>query len=107
MSNIKFSYTDPLAGTQMGDMGAMGAEDIVLLESFKPGVMAALCVTNRKKLMRELTVLLASKTPAEWQTLMEAQDIICGPIADYDMAMESPQLKKNGLIADTANAIER
>ena len=36
---------------------------------------------------------------------MEAQDIICGPIADYDMVMESPQLKHNGLIVDTPNAI--
>jgi crotonobetainyl-CoA:carnitine CoA-transferase CaiB-like acyl-CoA transferase len=65
----------------------------------------ALRVTNRKKLMKELTVLLASKTSAEWQTLMEAQDIICGPIADYDMVMDSPQLKHNGLIVDTANTI--
>jgi crotonobetainyl-CoA:carnitine CoA-transferase CaiB-like acyl-CoA transferase len=65
----------------------------------------ALRVTNRKKLMKELTVLLASKTSTEWQTLMEAQDIICGPIADYDMVMDSPQLKHNGLIVDTSNAI--
>jgi len=55
--------------------------------------------------MTELTVLLASKTSAEWQALMEAQDIICGPIADYDMVMESPQLKHNGLIVDTPNSI--
>jgi crotonobetainyl-CoA:carnitine CoA-transferase CaiB-like acyl-CoA transferase len=62
-------------------------------------------VANRKKLMTELTVLLASKTSAEWQVLMEAQDIICGPIADYDMVMDSPQLKHNGVIVDTPNSI--
>ena len=62
-------------------------------------------VANRKKLMTELTVLLASKTSAQWQELMEAQDIICGPIADYDMVMGSPQLKHNGLIVDTPNSI--
>lgn len=62
-------------------------------------------VANRKKLMTELTVLLASKTSAEWQALMEAEDIICGPIADYDMVMDSPQLKHNGLIVETPNAI--
>ncbi|MEY3740769.1 MAG: hypothetical protein RLZZ192_1445 [Pseudomonadota bacterium] len=62
-------------------------------------------VANRKKLMSELTVLLASKTSAQWQELMEAQDIICGPIADYDMVMESPQLKHNGLIVDTSNSV--
>jgi crotonobetainyl-CoA:carnitine CoA-transferase CaiB-like acyl-CoA transferase len=62
-------------------------------------------VANRKKLMSELTLLLASKTSAQWQELMEAQDIICGPIADYDMVMESPQLKHNGVIVDTPNSI--
>jgi crotonobetainyl-CoA:carnitine CoA-transferase CaiB-like acyl-CoA transferase len=62
-------------------------------------------VANRKKLMTELTVLLASKTSAQWQELMEAQDIICGPIADYDMVMASPQLKHNGLIVDTLNSV--
>ena len=62
-------------------------------------------VANRKKLMTELTILLASKTSAQWQELMEAQDIICGPIADYDMVMASPQLKHNGLIVDTPNSV--
>jgi crotonobetainyl-CoA:carnitine CoA-transferase CaiB-like acyl-CoA transferase len=62
-------------------------------------------VANRKKLMTELTVLLASKTSAQWQELMEAQDIICGPIADYDMVMDSPQLKHNGVIVDTPNSL--
>lgn len=62
-------------------------------------------VANRKKLMSELTVLLASKTSAQWQELMEAHDIICGPIADYDMVMDSPQLKHNGLIVDTLNSV--
>ncbi len=62
-------------------------------------------VLNRKKLMVELTGLLGSKTSAEWQILMEAQDIICGPIAEYDMVMDSPQLAHNGLIVDTSNSI--
>lgn len=62
-------------------------------------------VANRKKLMTELTVLLASKTSAQWQELMEAHDIICGPIADYDMVMDSPQLKHNGVIVDTPNSV--
>ena len=62
-------------------------------------------VKNRKKLMTELTVLLSTKTSAQWQELMEAQDIICGPIAEYDTVMESPQLAHNGLIVDTFNSI--
>lgn len=62
-------------------------------------------VKNRKKLMTELTVLLSTKTSAQWQELMEAEDIICGPIAEYDTVMESPQLAHNGLIVDTFNSI--
>ena len=33
---------------------------------------------------------------------MEAADIICGPIADYDMLLASPQLAHNGVIVETA-----
>lgn len=80
----------------------LGKPDLATHEDF---ANIPLRVANRKKLMTELTVLLASKTSAEWQVLMEAQDIICGPIADYDMVMESPQLKHNGVIVDTPNSI--
>ncbi len=62
-------------------------------------------VANRKRLMAELTSRLASKTSAEWQALLEAADIICGPIADYAMLMDSPQLLHNGVIIETENAI--
>ena len=62
-------------------------------------------VANRAKLMVQLTSRLAVKTSAEWQTLMEAADIICGPIADYAMLMESPQLAHNGVIVETRNLI--
>ena len=62
-------------------------------------------VANRAKLMARLTQLLASKTSAEWQEALEAADIICGPIADYGMLMESPQLAHNGVIVETSNSI--
>ena len=55
-------------------------------------------VANRGKLMTALKSRLASKTSQEWQALMEAADIICGPIADYAMLMDSPQLAHNGVI---------
>ena len=77
----------------------------VELATHQDFVTIPLRVRNRKKLMTELTVLLASKTSAQWQILMEAQDIICGPIAEYDMVMDSPQLAHNGLIVDTENSI--
>ncbi|MEI7571267.1 MAG: CoA transferase, partial [Alcaligenaceae bacterium] len=62
-------------------------------------------VANRDALMKELTVLLAHKTSFEWQELFEAADIICGPIADYNMVMQSPQLAHNGVIVDTHSSV--
>ena len=62
-------------------------------------------VANRHRLMAELSRRLASKTTAEWQALMEAADIICGPIVEYDELMRSPQLTHNGVIVETENAI--
>lgn len=62
-------------------------------------------VANRDGLMQELKALLAHKTSLEWQELFEAADIICGPIADYDMVMQSPQLAHNGVIVDTYSLV--
>lgn len=62
-------------------------------------------VANRHRLMAELSRRLASRTTAEWQALMEAADIICGPIVEYDELMRSPQLAHNGVIVETGNAI--
>ena len=75
------------------------------LETHSDFATIPLRVANRKKLMSELKILLASKTSSEWQVLMEAQDIICAPIADYDLVMESPQLKHNGVIVSTKNKL--
>jgi len=57
-------------------------------------------VANRGKLMREVSQRLAAKTTAEWQKVLEAADIICGPIAGYDEVMASPQLTHNGTIVE-------
>lgn len=57
-------------------------------------------VANRDELMREVSRRLAAKTTAEWQTLLEAADIICGPIAQYDEVLASPQLAHNGTIVE-------
>ncbi|MEJ8836339.1 CaiB/BaiF CoA transferase family protein [Ramlibacter sp. AN1133] len=61
-------------------------------------------VANRKALMSELSRRLATHTSAEWQERMEAVDIICGPIADYDMLAASPQLAHNGVIVEMRTA---
>jgi crotonobetainyl-CoA:carnitine CoA-transferase CaiB-like acyl-CoA transferase len=57
-------------------------------------------VANRAKLAETLGRHLAAKTTAEWQAAMEARDIICGPIADYDAVMASPQLAHNAVIVE-------
>ena len=62
-------------------------------------------VANRARLMTELKARLASKSSAEWQAVLEAADIICGPIADYAMLMQSPQLAHNGVIVNTESSI--
>jgi crotonobetainyl-CoA:carnitine CoA-transferase CaiB-like acyl-CoA transferase len=61
-------------------------------------------MAHRAELMAELTRRLATRTSLEWQELLEAADIICGPIADYDMLLASPQLAHNGVIVEMHNA---
>ncbi len=62
-------------------------------------------VANRAALMQVLKAKLAARTSAEWQAILEAADIICGPIADYAMLMQSPQLAHNGVIVDTHSSV--
>lgn len=57
-------------------------------------------VANRAALMRQVSQRLATRTTAEWQPLLEAADIICGPIADYGQVLASPQLAHNGAIVE-------
>ena len=57
-------------------------------------------VANRDLLMQEVSKLLSAHTTAEWQSRLEAADIICGPIADYREVMASPQLAHNGVIVE-------
>ncbi len=61
-------------------------------------------LVNRTALMAELSSRLAARTSLEWQEALEAADIICGPIADYDMLLASPQLAHNGVIVEAHNA---
>ena len=57
-------------------------------------------VSNRKKLNHAITECLSTRTTSEWIALLEAADIICGPIADYDEVLRSPQLAHNGVIVE-------
>ena len=60
-------------------------------------------VKNRDALMHEVTQRLAAHGSQAWQDKLEAADIICGPIADYDMLVASPQMLHNGVIVETRN----
>jgi crotonobetainyl-CoA:carnitine CoA-transferase CaiB-like acyl-CoA transferase len=57
-------------------------------------------VANRARLMEEISRRLATRTTAQWQGLLEAADIICAPIAQYDEVLASPQLAHNGVIVE-------
>jgi crotonobetainyl-CoA:carnitine CoA-transferase CaiB-like acyl-CoA transferase len=57
-------------------------------------------VANRALLFENISKRLREKTTAEWQELLEAADILCGPIADYDEVLRSPQLAHNGVIVE-------
>ncbi|MBL0426470.1 CoA transferase [Ramlibacter alkalitolerans] len=60
-------------------------------------------VANRKALTAELSTRLAAHGTLEWQERFETADIICAPIAGYDMVMDSPQLAHNGVLVETRN----
>ena len=57
-------------------------------------------VANRDLLMKEVSQRLSTRTTAEWQSRLESADIICGPIADYQEVLASPQLAHNGVIVE-------
>jgi crotonobetainyl-CoA:carnitine CoA-transferase CaiB-like acyl-CoA transferase len=57
-------------------------------------------VANRGLLMQEVSRHLAARSTAEWQVLLEAADIICAPINEYDAVLASPQLAHNGVIVE-------
>lgn len=60
-------------------------------------------VANRPELMAAVAQRLAAHGSQEWQERLEAADIICAPIADYDMLVASPQLAHNGVIVEMRN----
>ena len=57
-------------------------------------------VAHRAALMEEVARRLAAHGSLEWQERLEAADIICAPIADYDMVAASPQLAHNGVVVE-------
>lgn len=54
-------------------------------------------VRNRDALIAELEPILASKTRAEWMTLLEAAGVPCGPINRIDEVFTDPQVVARGM----------
>jgi crotonobetainyl-CoA:carnitine CoA-transferase CaiB-like acyl-CoA transferase len=77
--------------------GVVGAPALASHEDFATNPKR---VANRARLMQEISRRLVGKTTAEWQALLEAADIICAPIAQYDEVMASPQLAHNGVVVE-------
>ena len=48
---------------------------------------------------------LQRKTTAEWMPLMEARDILCAPIADYDELKKTDQFAASGTAVDIAHPV--
>jgi crotonobetainyl-CoA:carnitine CoA-transferase CaiB-like acyl-CoA transferase len=62
-------------------------------------------VANRVRLADEISKRLSSRTTRQWQALLEAADIICAPIVNYDEVVRSPQVAHNGAIVEMQHPV--
>jgi crotonobetainyl-CoA:carnitine CoA-transferase CaiB-like acyl-CoA transferase len=62
-------------------------------------------VANRARLAQEISKRLSSRTTQQWQGLLEAADIICAPILNYDEVVRSPQAAHNGAIVEMEHPV--
>jgi crotonobetainyl-CoA:carnitine CoA-transferase CaiB-like acyl-CoA transferase len=54
-------------------------------------------VENRGRMVEILSAAFRDKTTGEWMPLLEAQDILCAPIADYDDVTSTDQFAASGV----------
>ena len=59
---------------------------------------------HRLPLTGLIEAALRRRTTAEWLALLEGQDIICAPVADYATTLASPQIAAAGLLVETDHA---
>ena len=62
-------------------------------------------VANRTKMVAHLAQTFRTRTTAEWQRMLEANDIIAAPIASYDAVAASPQVAHNNAIIAMAHPV--
>ena len=57
-------------------------------------------ITGREELVPELAKTMLTRTSADWIARLEAQDVPCGPINNYQQVFEDPQVRHRGLRVD-------
>lgn len=55
---------------------------------------------NKSELVREINNQLATKTSAEWLSLLASASVPCGPINDMQQTFDEPQVKALGIVED-------
>lgn len=92
----------------------------IMLAAYTPQRWAALCrvigrpdlehdprfssnaerVRNRSALVAELSACFRQRTTAEWLALLEAADVVCGPLLDYPELVAQPQVAENQMVVE-------
>ena len=57
-------------------------------------------VKNRPRMVEILSAAFRGKTTGEWLPLLEARDILCAPIADYDEVTSTDQFAASGVAVE-------
>jgi formyl-CoA transferase len=55
-------------------------------------------VSNRDALAAAIEAITGTRTRREWQALLDAHDIPCGPINNYEEALSDPQVLARGMV---------
>ncbi len=62
-------------------------------------------VVHRKELLPIIRQVLAGRTKSEWLAALEAVDVACGPINNFEEVFEDPQVRHRGLRVDVPHAL--
>ena len=57
-------------------------------------------ITGRERLIPQLEAIMKTRSSAEWTQRMEANDVPCGPINDYQQVFEDAQVQHRALRVD-------
>jgi crotonobetainyl-CoA:carnitine CoA-transferase CaiB-like acyl-CoA transferase len=77
----------------------IGRDDLAMDERWRK---VAGRITGREELVPELARVMLTRTSADWINRLEARDVPCGPINNYQQVFEDEQVKHRGLRVDVA-----